>query len=180
MDSLEVNKIVAALLTAGVVAMSAGFIGELLVKPQELEENVFQVVLSEGTAGGAEAAAAPTPEAIGPLLAAADAAAGKKGARKCSACHTFEDGGADRIGPNLWNVVNRPIASDADFTYSEALKGKSGETWTYENLSAFLTKPKDFAPGTKMSFAGVKKIGARADLIAYLRGQSASPAALPE
>ena len=76
--------------------------------------------------------------------------------------------------------MNGPIASDADFAYSEALKGKSGETWTYENLSAFLTKPKDFAPGTKMSFAGVKKIGARADLIAYLRGQSASPAALPE
>jgi hypothetical protein len=70
MDSLELNKIVAAVLTAGVVAMTAGFIGELLVKPHELEENVYQVVLSEGTAGGAEAAAAPTLEAVGPLLRA--------------------------------------------------------------------------------------------------------------
>jgi cytochrome c len=180
MDSLELNKIVAALLTAGVVAMTAGFVGELLVKPKELEENVYQVVLSEGTAGGAEAAAAPTLEAIGPLLAAADVAAGEKGARKCAACHTFEEGGAKKIGPNLWNIVDRSIASDGDFAYSDALKGMSGEAWTYENLSAFLTKPKDFAPGTKMSFAGVKKIGARADLIAYLRGQSGSPAALPE
>jgi cytochrome c len=76
--------------------------------------------------------------------------------------------------------VDRPIASDGDFAYSDALKGKSSETWTYEDLNAFLAKPKDYAPGTKMSFAGVRKVGARADLIAYLRGQSGSPAALPE
>ena len=114
------------------------------------------------------------------MLAAADVAAGKKSARKCSACHTFDEGGANKIGPNLWNIVNRPIASDGDFAYSKALKGKAGGTWTYEELDAFLAKPKAYAPGNKMTFPGFKKVGARADMIAYLRSLSGSPAALPE
>lgn len=180
MDSLEVNKIVAAILTAGVVAMTGGFIGELLVKPAELEENVYQVAVGGDTSGSDAVAETATLEPVGPLLAAADVAAGQKGARKCAACHTFEEGGADKIGPNLWSIVNRQIGGGGSFGYSAALAGMSGQSWTYEDLNAFLAKPKDFAPGTKMSFAGIKKAEDRADMIAYLRSLSGSPAPLPE
>ncbi len=181
MSSLEINKIVAAILTAGVVAMTAGFVAELLINPDELEENVYRVAIAAGAATQeATGAAEAGPEPVSPLLASADAQAGKKGARKCGACHTFDQGGAQKIGPNLWNVVNRRIAGVEGFGYSSALQGLSGRQWTYEDLNAFLAKPKDFAPGTKMTFAGLKKIDARADLIAYLRSLSDSPTALPE
>ena len=119
-------------------------------------------------------------ETVVALLAAADATAGQSVAKKCKACHTFDQGGANKLGPNLWNIVNRQIAGTAGFKFSPALQGLSGETWTFEALDAFLTKPKDYAPGTKMSFGGLKKPEARANLIAYLRSLSDNPAALPE
>lgn len=182
MSTLEINKIVAAILTAGVVAMSAGFIADVLTKSHELEVNVYQVAAGGGEAGDqGEAPAEPVLEAVSPLLAAADLEAGAKGARKCSAaCHTFDQGGANKIGPNLWNIVDRAVAGAAGFGYSATLQGMADRQWGYEELNAFLLKPKDYAPGTKMSFAGIKKIGDRADLIAHLRTLSDSPAALPE
>ncbi len=85
-----------------------------------------------------------------------------------------------KIGPNLWDVVERPIASATGFAYSKALKAKSGAPWSYESLDGFLTKPKAWAPGTKMSFAGLRKPEQRAAVIAYLRSLSDSPAALPD
>ncbi|MEO3427549.1 cytochrome c family protein [Pelagibius sp. CAU 1746] len=181
-SSLESNKIAAAVLTAGVVAMLSGFVAELLYHPQvELEENSYVVAVSEG--GPAEAAPAdegPSLEPIVPLLAAADPAAGEKVAKKCTACHSFDEGGPNKVGPNLYDLVNRPIGTHEGFGYSDDLAGMSGETWTYEHLNAFLAKPKDFAPGTKMSFAGLKKAGDRADLVAWLRTLSGNPAPLPE
>ena len=100
--------------------------------------------------------------------------------KKCTACHTFDEGGANKVGPNLWNVVGRPIASAGSYKYSDGLQEKSGDSWSYENLDGYLHKPKDWAPGTKMSFAGLKKVKERADLIVYLRSLSDSPAPLPE
>ncbi len=178
MSSLEFNKIAGAVLTAGVIAMFAGFIAELLVHPDELEENVYVVA---GDGGGAAPAETEEPglEPILPLLAAADPAAGEKVAKKCTACHTFEEGGADKIGPHLWGVVNREIASVAGFGYSSALQEKAGQPWDYESLNGFLAKPKDWAPGTKMSFAGLKKVDDRAAIVAYMRTMSADPAPLP-
>ena len=180
MSSLEMNKVAAAILTAGVVAMTSGFVAKLLTAQHELEENVYQVAIA-ATDSASQAADAPAePEAIGPLLAAADVAAGQKGARKCTACHSFNEGGPNKIGPNLWNIVNRQIAADEGFGYSSALQDMADTQWTYDELNAFLIKPKDYAPGTKMSFAGIRKIGDRADLIAYLRSLSGSPVPLPE
>jgi len=180
-SSLESNKIAAAVLTAGVLAMLSGFVAELLYHPHvELEENAYVVAAAESGAAPMAAAEAPALEPIGPLLAAADAANGEKVAKKCTACHSFDEGGANKIGPNLYDLVNRPIASHEGFGYSDALKAHAGDTWTYEHLNAFLNKPKDFAPGTKMSFAGLGKAGDRADLVAYLRSLSGSPAPLPQ
>ncbi len=179
MDSFEVNKTVGAILTVGVIAMLSGVIAEALFMKEHSESFAYSIAPSE--AGESMAAqAAPSLEPIGPLLAAADAGSGKSVAKKCTACHTFDDGGANKIGPNLWGIVTRAVASHAGYAYSSALKGKSGEAWTYENLSAFLIKPKKWAPGTKMGFAGIKKPRDRANLILYLRSLSGDPAALPE
>jgi cytochrome c len=183
MSGLEINKIIAAILTAGIVASFAGFVSHLAVQPEHLGEHAYPVegvVSGEAPAAEAPASAAPVAASVVPLLASADAAAGEKAARKCTSCHTLEEGGANKIGPNLWNIVGRGIASAGGYSYSGHLQGKSGESWTYENLDGFLSKPKDWAPGTKMSFAGLKKVEERADLIAYLRSLSASPAPLPE
>ena len=133
-----------------------------------------------GAAAARDAEPAEAPMDVAALLAAADPAAGAKAVRRCTACHTLDKGGKHRLGPNLWNLVGRPVGSAAGYGYSDALKAKSGETWSYDNLDAFLTRPKDWAPGTKMSFAGIKKPGQRADLIAHLRSLSDNPAALPE
>ncbi|GAB4394124.1 MAG: hypothetical protein Tsb0032_16390 [Kiloniellaceae bacterium] len=178
---MESNKIAAAVLTAGVVAMLSGFVAELLYHPHvELEENAYVIATADGGAAPVAAAEEPALEPIAPLLAAADVASGEKVAKKCTACHTFEEGGANKVGPNLYDIVNRPIAGHDGFAYSDSLNGMADDTWTYAHLNAFLAKPKDFAPGTKMSFAGLRKVGERADLVAWLRTLSGSPAPLPD
>lgn len=169
-----------AILTAGVVASSSGFIAELLYEPEHLTENAYKIEVAAMMEIVAVEEVAPALEPVGPLLAAADPASGQKLLKKCAACHSFDSGGPNKVGPNLWNIVDRPIASAGGFGYSAALKGMADKTWTYENLNGFLHKPKEWAAGTKMSFAGLNKPEQRADLIAYLRSLSDSPAALPE
>jgi cytochrome c len=113
------------------------------------------------------------------LLANASADAGAKVFARCAACHTTTEGGANKVGPNLWDVVGADIGGHIPtFNYSTALTGKGGQ-WTYESLDHFLASPKDFAPGTRMTFAGVKRAQERADLLAYLRGLSPQPKPLP-
>ena len=182
-SSLESNKIAAAVLTAGVIAMLSGFVAKLIYSPEvELEQNAYVIEASDGAGAGSEAAAdsGPALESILPLLASADPAAGENVAKKCAACHSFEEGGPNKVGPNLYNTLGQPIAGDGSFSYSDALAGMSGDTWDYESLNAFLAKPKDFAPGTKMSFAGLNKVGDRADLVAWMRTLSGSPVPLPD
>ncbi len=184
MAFFEANKIVAGLLTAGVVALGSSFVAELIFEGHEPEEHAYQIATVGETdeptqMESAEPEAAPE-ITLASLLANADPAAGEKVAKKCKACHTFERGGANRIGPNLYGMLGRKIASHDGFKYSDALQAKSGEAWNYEGLDGFLASPKAWAPGTKMSFAGVKKPEDRAALLAYLRLQSANPPPLPE
>ena len=108
----------------------------------------------------------------------ADIAAGKKLAKKCTACHVFEAGGANKVGPALWSIVNKAKASADGFAYSAAL-AEFGGTWDYQSLNAFLAKPKAYISGTKMNFGGLKKPKDRANLIAWMRVRADSPAALP-
>lgn len=133
---------------------------------------------AETPAAEAAAAAIPelSPDPIAPLVAAADVGAGQAAAKKCVACHTFDQGGPHRVGPNLHNVVGRDIAGAEGYAYSGALKAMPGE-WTAETLDSYLLNPRAAVPGNKMAFAGVKDIGERAALIAYLR--SVSPDAPP-
>jgi cytochrome c len=181
MDTMQVNKVFAAVLVSGIAFFVAGRVGMILVPSHELAQSAIKVDLPGG--GGAPAAAtAPAPEAepLPALLAKADVAAGQKSTMQlgCVACHTFTDGGKNGLGPNLYNVVGRAAASHDGFVYSDALKGKGGN-WSYDNLSAWLTKPGAYAAGTKMTFAGIANPQIRANVIAYLRSLSPSPVPLP-
>ena len=178
-SSLETNKILAAVLTAGIVASAASVVSGILYKPSIPEEPAYRIAAASGDESGGGGGEAAAEAEIAVLLASADAAAGEKLAKKCAACHTFEDGGADKIGPHLWGVLGREVGSVPGFAYSDALAGLGG-SWDYERLSDFLTSPKGYAPGTKMTFAGVKSGEDRANLIMYLRSLAAAPLPLPE
>lgn len=177
-SSLELNKLVAGVLTAGVIAMGSGVVASILYHPRGLEENAFSVIESEAVAEGSETVAAAE-ESLATLLASADPAAGETLGRQCTACHVFEEGGDNRVGPGLWNVVGADIAAHDGFAYSDALQGIEGD-WTYEALDGFLAAPRDWAPGTAMSYAGIRDPQDRANMIAYLQTLSNDPVPLPE
>ncbi len=182
MDSFEFNKFAGAILFTLLVTLGVGILAEELFTPHHPEKPGFEVaVAEEGEAGEAEAKSEEVVD-LPTLLAAADVTAGEAVTKKCQACHTFDKGGANKVGPNLWGVVDRPIASHEGFTYSDAMKehaSAEGANWTFENLDHFLTNPKDFVPGTKMAFAGIKKPKDLADLLVYLHTLSDNPVALP-
>jgi cytochrome c len=176
---LEGNKIMAAVLTAGIIGAASSVFAGILYRPHHLEEPVYVVAAAEPKGGGEAAASAAEAQPIGALLASANAENGAKTAKKCAACHDLTKGGPNKVGPNLWGVVNRPIAEHEGFSYSAALGEKKGQSWDYDHLDHFLTSPKAYAPGTKMSFAGISKGPERADVIAYLRTLADEPAPLP-
>jgi len=188
MDSFEFNKIAGAFLLALLTTTVIGYAGNALVHPVKLEKNAFVIDTTAVVAAPAVAAApaaAPKPDPISPLLAAASADAGKTVAqRQCASCHNFEKGGRNAVGPNLWNVIAAQKGRVEGFKYSSAIQASARQAgddgkWTYENVNAFLVNPKAYMNGTLMAFAGLRSAQDRANLIAYLRGQADSPAALP-
>lgn len=176
--SLEFNKAFAAVLTAGIAFMAAGVIGSELVKPHRLHDPAISLGAVAPTAAPAAAPAALEP--IGPLLAAANADNGRVIAgRVCGSCHTFTDGGRAGVGPNLYGIVGNHHAHAAGFNYSAGMKAKEGEAWDYEALNTFIAGPARAIPGTRMAYGGMNSAAQRADLIAFLRSLSATPAPLP-
>lgn len=173
--SFEINKIAGAILAAMILAMVSGIVANILVHPARLEKPVYVVAGSEQPQQ--QAAAQPAgPEPIEPLLASASADAGKAATKVCAVCHTFEKGGPNRIGPNLYNVVGEPIAEDrGGYQFSAALAAHKDQKWTVDALNQWLANPQSFAKGTKMTFAGMPKAKERADVVAYLNSLSDNP-----
>ncbi|OBZ96967.1 cytochrome C [Pararhizobium polonicum] len=177
-----VNMGVGAFLGTVFVLMSVSIASEGIFHSEVPEKEGFAIIAAEGASEAGGDAQAEVEVDIKPLLAAADATAGATVFKKCASCHTAEKGGPNKVGPNLWGVVERPIASHEGFSYSAGMKtfAEANKTWTYDHLSFFVEAPKKHVPGTAMGFAGVKKPDERANLIAWLREQSDSPVALPD
>lgn len=176
-----VNMGVGALLGTVFVLMSVSIASEGIFHSGAPEKEGFTIVAEE--TGGEEAGGdAPAAIPIATLLATADAGAGETVFKKCASCHTPEKGGPNKVGPNLWDIVNRPIASHEGFSYSAGMTTFSEGhkvLWDFDHLNFFLEAPKKHVPGTAMGFVGLKKNDERANLIAYLHTLSDNPAALP-
>jgi cytochrome c len=187
-SEFELNKIAGAVLLAGLIGMVAGKATEYLYEGGPAHPGPAHTEAQRGykIEGAEEATAANAPAKpqgapnIDAFYATADLA---KGAdyfgKKCAVCHTKDKGGANMVGPNLWGVIGKQIASHEGFGYSKALTAKNTESWNFENMNQWQFAPRKWAPGTIMAYAGTQKDQDRANLIAYLNSLSDSPAKLP-
>jgi len=171
------NTIAGWVLFAGIVALGSSIVAGEYFHSERPEKMGYPIAgVQEEGEGGAAAAEQP----IEVYLAKADPAHGQQVFNKCMACHNADKGGANQMGPNLWGILGAGIAEDRNgFAFSDALK-KVGGTWNWDNLSKWLTSPKAFAPGTKMTFAGLSNPQDRADVEAFLNSHSDSPQPLPK
>jgi cytochrome c len=179
MDSFEFNKIAGAILGTLLFTMGLNLFSEAIFSRTAPKKPGYDLPIGEEKAAGGAQAAVPAAEPLPTLLAKADPKKGEALTKACSACHNFDKGGAAKVGPPLFGVVDRAVAEVPGFAYSDALKAKGGK-WTFEVLNDFINNPKSTVPGTKMTFAGEKDPTKRADILAYLRTLSDNPAPLPQ
>jgi cytochrome c len=168
------NTIAGWVLFAGIVALGSSIVAGEMFRSERPEKMAYPITGVEQEGGGAAAAEQP----IEVYLAKADPAKGQQVFNKCMACHNADKGGANQLGPNLWDVIGEPIGQGKGFAFSDALSKKGG-TWGWDNLSQWLSSPKAFAPGTKMTFAGLGNPEDRANVIAFLNSHSDAPKPLP-
>lgn len=187
MNSFEVNKLIGAFLGTVFVVFTITLLSDSIFATHAPEKPGYAIAAAEPEEGGATAGTANSGEdRFAEILASIGTANPDAGAttfKKCAACHDATKGGPNKVGPNLWGVVDRPIASHEGFSYSGAMKTFSeggSKHWTFENLAHFLHGPKAFVSGTAMAFAGIKDPKAEADLLAFLRTLADTPAPLPE
>ncbi len=179
MDSFEFNKIAGAVLGVALGVFGLSILSESIFSSEAPEKPGYLVEVAEAETPGGDAGAPAEAKPIGVLMATADATKGAGIAKACQACHDLNKGGPNKTGPNLWDVVERPVGAHEGFAYSEGMLTHKDKKWTYDELNAFLLAPKAYVKGTKMSFAGIKNDAKRADLIAYLASLSDAPKPFP-
>ena len=181
MDSFEINKIIASILLVALLIIGISKISNIIFKVDKLDSSAYKVELPDD--GAKQISEEITMKAddkvdISALMALGDIAHGEKVFKKCSACHSIEAGGGNKIGPALYNVVGRKIAAVEDYKYSRALV-EYKKNWSFEELNGFLIKPQKWIKGTKMAYAGLRKEKDRASVILYLNKYSDKPLPLP-
>jgi cytochrome c len=177
MDSFEFNKIAGALLATCLCLLGLNITAEGIYAPVEPAKPGYEIDVKAATPAAAPEKAAPE-EPIEKLFATADVSRGQAISKQCAVCHNFTKGGPNAVGPDLYGIVGRARASEPGFSYSDAMKAKGG-TWTVDELNKFLTNPRGYIPGTKMTFAGLSRGNQRADIIDYLNTLSDNPQPLP-
>lgn len=179
MNSFEINKILGALLGTCLVLLAVHIASGAIFTPPVPAKSGYEIAVKQ-EAPGKEGATAKAPAVpFDQLLASASVEHGAQVAKQCQICHNFQEGQGPKVGPDLYSVVGRAVASVAGFNYSAALKAKGG-TWTFDALDKWLLDPRADVPGTAMTFAGISNDKQRADIIAYLDTLSKSPVPLPK
>ena len=181
MDSFEINKIIASILLVALLIIGISKISNIIFKVDKLDSSAYKVELPDDSAkqiSEESTMKADDKVDISALMALGDIAHGEKVFKKCSACHSIEAGGGNKIGPALYNVVGRKIAGVGDYKYSKALV-EYKKNWSFEELNGFLIKPQKWIKGTKMAYAGLRKEKDRASVILYLNKYSDNPLPLP-
>ena len=177
MDSFEINKIITAIFLVVLLVFGVGKISDVIfeVKKPDVEGYKVEAKIDSTTS---ELASSESQIDIAALLAMGDIEHGKKVFKKCAACHSIKQGGGNKIGPKLWNVMFRPVGAISDYKYSKALSNYKKD-WNWEEMNGFLIKPSTWIKGNKMGFAGLKKEKDRASVILYLNQNSDNPLPLP-
>ena len=182
MSLFEINKFLAVIIVALVVIFAIDKIGDYLVNPTIPEEQAYKIDIPEDSTLSSQSqdlqSSKISIEPVSLILSSASMEKGKKLSSKCASCHNFNKGEPHKIGPNLFEIVGKPIGKKNDYAYSKAMSS-FGNEWTYENLASFLYKPKDYIEGTKMNFAGLKNVEDRANIILWMRSNSDDPLPLP-
>ena len=179
MDSFEINKIVAAILMVALLIIGIGKLSNIIFHVEKPKTPGYAVEIDQTTTVAASKETAVVEKIdIAALMATGDLASGEKIFKKCAACHSIIKGGKNKIGPALYNVVERKVGGVADYKYSKALTAYD-KNWTFEELNGFLKKPAKYIKGTKMAYAGLRKEKDRASVIKYLNQNSDNPVPLP-
>ena len=171
------NKIIVSIVLAVILVLGINKISDVIFYVEKPEKSAYQVASVSSdtdTTSAEESSVGSEPGDIMALFASVSAAEGAKVFKKCAACHSIAEGGANKIGPALWGVIGRKAGSVPDYKYSKALAGYS-KNWSFEEMNGFLIKPKEWIKGTKMSFAGLKNAKDRAAVILYMNENSSNP-----
>ena len=176
MDSFEINKIIAAVLMVVILVIGIDKVSDIIFHVEKPKTPGYVVDIEQAVTTNVETAEEKID--IAAFMIMGDVATGEKIFKKCKSCHSIKQGGGNKIGPALWNVMFRKVGAIADYKYSKALTSY-GKEWSWEEMNGFLIKPSKWIPNNKMGFAGIKSEKDRASVILYLNQNSDSPKPLP-
>ena len=168
------TKIIVSIALAVILIVGINKVADTIYEVEKPEKSAYQITVASQTEESGDSASSDKSGDIMALLASAKASEGKKVFKKCASCHSISKGGKNKIGPALWGVIGRQVGTVTDYKYSKSLIAY-GKKWSFEEMNGFLIKPKEWIPGTKMAFAGLKNEKDRASLILYMNSQSDQP-----